>query len=169
MIPPLVLYAEDDENHALLMQRAFGKLGQGSALRIVRDGREAVDYLAGNGEFADRTAHPAPTLVLLDVRMPGMSGLDVLRWFRESPDRGGVPVVMFTSSTQDSDLAFSRDHGANAYLVKPANIDHLAALIDDLLSAASHLPAPRTPLDVRGNKMAGTGGPAGSANARRSE
>lgn len=150
---PLVLYAEDDENDAFFMQRAFAKLGRSDALRIVRDGKQALEYLAGNGEFADRAKHPSPSLVLLDVKMPRLSGFEVLRWLRSSPAHDKIPVVMFTSSTQDADLTISRQIGANAYIVKPANADHLAVLIDDLLSTARQLPVPNAQLKVNGNAL----------------
>lgn len=149
----LVLYAEDDENDAFFMQRAFAKLGRSDALRIVRDGKQALEYLAGTGAFADRAKHPSPALVLLDVKMPRMSGLEVLRWLRASPAHDRIPVVMFTSSTQDADLTTSRQIGANAYIVKPANADHLAALIDDLLGASEQLVAPNAQLKVTGNEL----------------
>lgn len=151
----LLLYAEDDENDAFFMRRAFTRLNRADALRIVENGRRVIDYLTGRAEFADRGKYPLPTLLMLDVKMPEMSGLDVLRWVRTNPSFARLPVVMFTSSTQDSDVTFSRTHGANAYLVKPANANMLAVLIEELLAAAARLPSPEAPLAVSGNQVPG--------------
>ena len=80
-----VLYAEDDENDVFFMERAFSKLQLRDALRVVPNGRAALEYLSGAGVFADRTKHPLPELLLLDVKMPEMSGLEVLKWARARP------------------------------------------------------------------------------------
>jgi CheY-like chemotaxis protein len=150
---PLMLYAEDDENDAFFMQRAFAKLNRSDALRIVRDGAEAVEYLVGSGAYSDRGKNPLPSIVVLDVKMPRMSGLEVLSWIRSHSHLARVPVVMLTSSTHDSDIVFSREHGANGYLVKPGNAEHLAALIDDLLGACQKLSNPRAVLPIQGNRV----------------
>jgi CheY-like chemotaxis protein len=151
---PFVLYAEDDENDAFFMQRAFAMLKRPKALRIVRDGAEAIEYLRGVGEFSDRTKHPFPSLVVLDVKMPRMSGLEVLQRLRADPTIARVPVVMFTSSTQDSDIEVSRARGADAYLVKPSNSEQLAVLMGDLVEAAKSVLNRRSLLGVRGNRLA---------------
>jgi CheY-like chemotaxis protein len=151
--PPIVLYAEDDENDALFMRRAFAKLNWADALRIVPNGKEAIDYLSGEGAYADRAQHPLPTLLILDVKLPGMSGLEVLTWLRAHPVLGRLAVVMFTSTMQASDVAYSRKHGANAYLVKPAQAEHLAVLMKDLIDAASSMTNAAAPLPLPGNKV----------------
>lgn len=153
MEAPVVLYAEDDENDAFFMERAFTRLKLRDALRIVPSGKDAIDYIAAQGRYADRERYPAPTMVILDVKMPELSGLEVLRWVRRQPDFARIPVIMFTSSTQDSDIAYSRDHGANAYLVKPSNAEHLALLIQDLLDAVSQVSLPGAALQVTGNHV----------------
>ena len=79
-----VLYADDDENDQFLMERAFEVLGLDQPLMLVSDGKLAVDYLAGREPYANRSLHPIPTLVLLDLSMPGKSGFDVLQWIRSS-------------------------------------------------------------------------------------
>ena len=152
-LPPPVLYAEDDENDAFFMERAFRKLKQSEALRLVRDGAEALDYLAGEGRFADRAKYPLPSLVVLDVKMPRLSGLEVLCRMRRDPRLSSIPVVMFTSSTHDSDITFSRAHGANAYFEKPSNAEHLALLMADLMKASAQLEGPRAVLPVAGNRV----------------
>jgi CheY-like chemotaxis protein len=148
-----VLYAEDDENDAFFMQRAFAKNKWAHRLRVVPNGRRAVEYLRGEGEFADRAKFPLPGIVLLDVKMPEMSGLEALRWIRTEHQFDAVVIVMFTSSTQKSDVEFSRTHGANGYFVKPSNADMLARLVADVQRAADTL-SPTTPvLTVEGNQL----------------
>jgi CheY-like chemotaxis protein len=124
-----ILYADDDENDVFLMQRAFSKAGVVNPLCTVQDGREAVDYLAGSGRFADREQHPLPCLMLLDLNMPGKSGLDVLKWLRAQPVTATLPVVVFTSSNQESDIHRAYSLGANGYLVKPGKPDELLTMV----------------------------------------
>src|SRR4051812_43180666 len=102
---PLVLYAEDDENDAFFMERAFAKLKSPATLRIMPNGRAVIEYLSGEGGFSDRKKYPLPALIILDIKMPLMSGLEVLEALRSEPALRALPVIMFTSSTQDSDIA----------------------------------------------------------------
>src|SRR5687767_8914254 len=95
-----VLYAEDEDNDAFLMHRAFAKAGVANPLKIVPDGAAAIRYLSGTGEFRDRTQHPSPCLLLLDLNLPRQSGLEVLQWARAQPPLQGLPIVMLTSSKQ---------------------------------------------------------------------
>lgn len=147
MSGPVVLYAEDDPNDAFFMERAFTKLQRASSLKVVPDGQHAIDYLAGAGDFGDRARFPLPGLLLLDVKMPRRSGLEVLQWVRAQPDLARMPVVMFTSSTQRADIEFSRTHGANAFLAKPSNAEHLSLLVKEILAAAEEADLP----EVTGN------------------
>jgi CheY-like chemotaxis protein len=139
-----VLYAEDDEDDVFLMQRAFSKAGIPNPLRTVQDGNEAVDYLAGNGSFGDREQHPMPCLMLLDINLPGKSGLEVLKWLRAKPATGIIPVVVLSSSNQESDIHRAYILGANGYLVKPGQPDKLLAMvrgINDYWLAQNRTPA----------------------------
>jgi CheY-like chemotaxis protein len=151
---PTVLYAEDDANDAFFMEIAFEDLKRAESLRIVTNGKKAIEYLTGAGEFADRVKYPAPTLLLLDVKMPAMSGLEVLAWVRARPEFRTLPVVVFSSSTQDADIEFCRAHGANAYLVKPSNADNLAALVLKIDVALAEKGGPHGVLAVDGNRIA---------------
>lgn len=135
MSRPRVLYIEDDENDVFFMRRAFVKSGMGELLRVARDGDEGVRYLAGADEFADRDEFPLPGIVLLDVKMPGRSGLEVLEWIRARPAFDALKVVMFTSSTQEADLAFCAAHGADAYVVKPSRVDLADLLVAKVMTA----------------------------------
>ena len=114
-----VLYVEDEENDVFFMQEAFRKEGLGHALRTVGNGREAINYLAGNAAYADRGRHPLPSVVLLDLNLPLISGFDVLRWLRERPEFRNMPVVIFSSSSRDEDKAKARELGAQEYVEKP--------------------------------------------------
>ena len=147
-IPSSILYAEDDENDVFFMERAFSKLQLRKALQVVPNGRAAVEYLSGVGAFADRTRHPLPDVVLLDLKMPEMSGLEVLQWARERPEYKSLPILLFTSSTQRTDIDFSRHHGATAYLVKPSNAEHLAVLVNKILEAWANRPTGSEVLEV---------------------
>lgn len=94
---PIVLYVEDDEGDRFFMEHAFKTAGLSSALRMVHDGRAAVQYLAGTGQFADRALHPVPRLVLLDLKLPELSGFEVLEWLRKRSEYASLPVIIFSS------------------------------------------------------------------------
>ena len=119
---PPVLVAEDDENDILILRMAFEQAGVARSLVAVRDGQEAVDYLCGNPPYTDRSAHPLPALLILDLKMPRMSGFDVLAWLASRSDFKNLPAVVFSSSACDQDISKARQLGARDYLVKPHSI-----------------------------------------------
>lgn len=123
-----ILYAEDDENDVFLTQRAFEQEEVRHPLVIAPDGKAAVDYLAGAGQYANREKHPLPCLILLDLKMPGKSGLEILEWIRSQPGISILPVVMLTSSDQESDIHRAYLLGANGYLVKPNKPEEILAM-----------------------------------------
>ena len=127
-----VLYAEDDENDMFFMERAFEKLNLANPLRIVPDGRQAIAYLSGSAPFSDRAENPLPCLILLDLSMPGKGGLDVLQWVRSQPRFSEIPVVVLTSSNQESDVHRAGLLGASAYLIKPGEPDELLEMVKQL-------------------------------------
>jgi len=124
-----VLYAEDDENDVFLMERAFKQAGIVNPLHIATDGKLAIDYLSGSGLYANREQYPIPCLALLDLKMPGKSGFDVLKWLRTQPAISTLPVIVLTSSNQDSDIHRAYLIGANGYLIKPGRPDELAVMV----------------------------------------
>ena len=123
-----VLYAEDDENDAVLFKRAFKEAGIRNPLFIVPDGTAAIEYLAGRGSYSNREKYLLPCLILLDLKLPGKSGLEVLKWIRARPSIFTAPVLMLTSSSQDGDVHRSYLQGANGYLVKPNKMDDVLVM-----------------------------------------
>jgi CheY-like chemotaxis protein len=122
---PVILHVEDDPNDVLLFQRAFRKANLPVNIQSVSDGDKAVAYLSGTDGYSDREKFPLPALVLLDLKMPRKSGLEVLAWIRAQPSLRRQLVVIFTSSKHDEDINKAYDLGANSYLVKPVGFDML--------------------------------------------
>jgi CheY-like chemotaxis protein len=127
-----ILLAEDNRNDVFLMQQAFAQAAIPNPLIVVRNGREAVEYLAGKGAYAEREKYPVPGLILLDLKMPWMDGFDVLIWLRRQPQYRGLPVVVLTSSRLQSDLDQSRVLGVIDYRVKPHDLAELVDLLADI-------------------------------------
>ncbi len=127
-----ILLAEDDENDVFLMRRALERAGVPNPLFVVRNGQEAIDYLAGKGQYAERKKFPLPGLMLLDLKMPWMDGFDVLKWLRGQRQFDRFPVVVLTSSKLQADVDQSRELGVYDYRVKPQSFDDLVRLLDDV-------------------------------------
>jgi len=124
-----ILLAEDDANDVMLIQRAFQKAGLRNVLKIVRDGDAAIKYLRGDGPYADRDQYPLPFLLLLDLKMPGTDGFEVLEWLRDEAQLKRLLVVVLTSSNLQADVDRAYELGANSYLVKPVSFDEMVHLI----------------------------------------
>ena len=122
-----VLLVDDGPNERILFEMAAKKAGATFSLQYAADGREAVEYLEGLETYADRSRHPLPDLVVLDVNMPRMNGFEFLEWLRRHSVWQSMPVVMWTSSAQESDIRRAYSLLANSYLVKPLS---LTALVD---------------------------------------
>jgi CheY-like chemotaxis protein len=129
-----ILLVEDDSNDVLLLQRAFRRAGLTHALQVVSDGDQAVSYLGGEGDYSDRAKHPLPALILLDLKLPRRSGLEVLEWLRGQPaEIKGLPVIVLTSSRLSEDVDRAYGLGANSYMAKPSgNYDGLAEMVKNL-------------------------------------
>lgn len=127
-----VLYVEDEENDAIFMRYAWKKVGLANPLQVVNDGQQAMRYLAGEGKFTNRAEHPMPCLVLLDLKLPKVSGFEVLKWIRDQPALRTLQVIVFTSSNQSQDIHTAHALHANAYLVKPPDAEGLAQLVTSL-------------------------------------
>ena len=147
-----VLYAEDEENDAFLMRRAFAKARVPMPLQIVVDGAAAIRYLSGTGEFADRAKYPLPCLLLLDLNLPRQSGIEVLEWVRTQRSLRTIPIVILTSSSQDRDIRSAYALGANGYLVKPPSSEKLIELVAGLRDACLAAdPSTQSWLEIKGN------------------
>jgi CheY-like chemotaxis protein len=136
----LVLAAEDEESDAVLLQLAFGRAGLPNLLVIVRDGQEAIEYLSRWVPYADGDSDPLPSLLLLDLKMPRMTGFDVLAWLRDKPQFKDLPVVVLSSSSHESDIQRARELGAWDYHIKPHGLHQFVQLIKQL-TADSFRPA----------------------------
>ena|SRR5258706_4218654 len=120
-----ILLVEDDANDALLVRKAAQKTLAGIPMQIVPNGQEALNYLSGQGIYADRAQHPFPDIVLLDLKMPVMNGFELLRWVRAQPKFRCLPVIILTGSVHESDTNMAYEEGANSYLIKPGNFNDL--------------------------------------------
>ena len=119
----LILLVEDSEADIDLTLDAFRQARLANRIEVCRSGSEALDYVFGQGEYADRRAHPLPDLILLDLKMPGIDGHEVLRRIKNEPVLKRLPVIILTSSKEEGDRALSYDNGANSYLVKPVSFE----------------------------------------------
>ena len=110
---------------------AMQKAGVANPLQVASDGQQAIDYLQGAGKFADRQRFPLPCLILLDLKLPHVMGLDVLKWIRQQQGESLV-VIILTASAEPSDIAAAYRLGANAFLIKPAGSHNLDAMVKAL-------------------------------------
>lgn len=124
-----ILLVEDDPNDVLLIRRAFSRAKLLNPLHVVNDGDSAVNYLAGTDEYGDRNLHPLPALILLDLKLPRRSGLEVLEWLKQQPELRRLPVIVLTSSRENIDINRAYDLNANSYLVKPVAPDALLEMV----------------------------------------
>jgi CheY-like chemotaxis protein len=127
-----ILLVEDDPNDVFLMQRAFRKANLANPIQVVQDGESAVLYLEGQEQYSDRALYPLPILMLLDLKLPRRSGLEVLEWLRQQPKLRRLPVVVLTSSREHVDVNRAYELGANSYLVKPVAFDGLLNMVQSL-------------------------------------
>ena len=123
-----VLLVEDNPVDVMLLRRALNKIAASSELQTVNDGQAAIDYLAGAGQYSDRSRFPTPYVIVLDLKLPRKSGFEVLRWLRTSSAYPHLPVVVLTSSREDQDLQRAYASGANSYLLKTLNADDLTRM-----------------------------------------
>jgi CheY-like chemotaxis protein len=120
----VILLVEDREDDILLIKKAFAKGFVDNPLQVVRDGEEAIHYLAGEGRYSNRAEYPLPDLILLDLKLPKVDGFEVVRWIRRQPGFGSIPVVVLTSSDAIRDVNRAYALGANSFLVKPLDFDN---------------------------------------------
>lgn len=128
----VILLVEDNPSDIALTQRAFRKNAIGNPLVIAEDGQEALDYLFCNGAHSSRDGADLPMLVLLDLKLPRIDGLEVLRRIRADQRTRRIPVVILTSSSEEQDLAAGYDLGTNSYIRKPVDFHQFADVIKQL-------------------------------------
>ena len=129
--PRLILVVENEKDDILLLKHAMKKAGINNPLHVVESGEEAVAYLNGHGEFKDRSRHPIPAVVLLDLKLRGLDGVDVLRWIRQQSFYPTLPVVILSASILSTDISEAYRSGANSYIVKVADPVQLAETMTD--------------------------------------
>src|ERR1051325_8386004 len=123
-----LLLVEDNEDDVFLMRRALKGANVANPLFVAEDGQQALDYLGGVGKYNDRGRYPLPAVVFLDLKLPLISGHDVLAWIRRQAELDNVIVIVLTSSNEASDLNRCYSLGANSYLVKPPTPEQLEEL-----------------------------------------
>ena len=127
-----ILLVEDSEDHVFLVRHAMRKAGVTTALEVVPSGEHALEYLGGTNGYSDWHRFPLPSIVLLDLKMPGMSGFDVLKWIRQQPGLKALRVAMLTSSDLPSEIKAAHDLGANIFITKPVDLDRLTEIMKTL-------------------------------------
>lgn len=115
-----ILLVEDNPDDVLLVERAFQKAQLRHPLRTVPDGLKAIEYLSAAEAYSDRVAFPFPGLVIVDLKMPGVGGFEVIRWMRNHAEARLVPIIVLSSSALPADVNQAYQLGANAFMVKPA-------------------------------------------------
>ena len=130
--PAIILLVEDDPAHAEIVRRNFVNFRMANRLMHVADGQLALDYLFRRGEFQDQYKSPRPNLILLDLRLPKVDGLEVLTTIKANADLAHIPVVVLTTSAGEADMAKAYGSHANSYLVKPVDFPQFLKLMDAL-------------------------------------
>ena len=123
-----ILVVEDDGNDTLLIRRTLASSGIPNPRHFVETGEAAINYLSARGQYTDRKKYPLPALVLLDLKLPGIGGLEVLRWIRAEPGVRHLRVIVLTSSKEIRDVNAAYRLGANSFLVKPLEFENMSAL-----------------------------------------
>lgn len=130
--PACILLVEDNRLDVELTMDAFREVRLGNQVQVARDGEEALDYVFGRKQFSDRKTYPFPDLILLDLRLPKVSGHEVLREIKQTPELKRIPVVVLASSKEEGDRALSYDGEANSYLVKPVSFEGFLEVVRQL-------------------------------------
>lgn len=130
--PVEILLIEDNPNDVALALRAFRKHNFTQHIHVIRDGAEALEYILCTGAYAERDIMRAPKVILLDLKLPLVDGIEVLRHIKTNPNTRHYPVVVLTSSREDRDMMESYKLGANSYTVKPVNFEQFTEFIGTL-------------------------------------
>ena len=128
--PVVILVVEDDPAHVEIIRRNFGASRLANRLLSVEDGQAALDYLNRQGEYNNADKFPMPNLILLDLRLPKVDGLEVLRIIKSDPNLTTIPVVILTTSAAEADMVKAYEHHANSFLVKPVDFTQFSKLME---------------------------------------
>jgi CheY-like chemotaxis protein len=129
---PPILLVEDDVGQAMLVEKVLGRAHLANPVVAIRNGEDAIAYLEGRAPYDDRERHPLPVIILLDVHVPGKSGLEILMWLREQKPLTHIPAVMLSGSAESEDIDRAFELGAASYLVKPVAFDALLDTVGSL-------------------------------------
>jgi CheY-like chemotaxis protein len=132
--PRCLLLVEDNHDDVIFMEQAFRDAGLDIPHRVLSDGIEVIDYLEGRSDYADRKRFPLPSHVLLDLKLPRKSGIEILDWMRRHPEFKDLSVIVLSSSKEAHDITRARDLGIDHYLVKPVSYAHLLGMVKHALS-----------------------------------
>ena len=124
-----ILVVDDSEHDVEILLRAFNAVAVQNPIQVVNNGEDAICYLAGEGRFSDRTKFPMPSVVLLDLKMPGTTGFDVLRWARSKAQLRDLVIIVLTTSELLEDIKLAYELGTNSFLTKPFTTPELNELI----------------------------------------
>ena len=127
-----ILLVEDEASDAVLIQRAFEKVGVRNPIAHLANGDAALAYLEGINQYGDRVKFPLPILIILDLKLPGLSGLQILKWIRTKRDLRLIPVVVLTGSADTTNIQSAYEAGANSYLLKPADRAEIVRVVEAL-------------------------------------
>lgn len=125
----IVLIADDDPDDVLLLKQAFQRNGLSMPVHHCLNGAEAMEYLKGEGPFADRVQFPFPRVLITDLKMPKCSGFELLQWLSEHPQCSVIPTVVLSGSAEESDVKRAFELGASSYFQKPSSFDDLVSLV----------------------------------------
>ncbi|MDB6111699.1 MAG: response regulator with CheY-like receiver domain and winged-helix DNA-binding domain [Pedosphaera sp.] len=131
---PTILYVDDDDNDVLLLKHALRCAKLAFDVQVVNDPEKASAYLSGQGVYSDRERHPWPALVLLDLKMPRMHGLEVLTWIRSQSSLENLVVVVLTASNHIPEINRAYELGANSYLIKPVELGELVEIVRGMIA-----------------------------------
>ncbi len=124
-----ILLVEDEEGDAMLLRMAFRRNNILNPIQWAQDGLEAMQYLNGEAVYADRKLYPFPEVLILDLKMPRVDGLELLSWLKKHPEFRVIPTIIMTSSRQDPDIEKAYNLGANSYMIKPSSFQELARMV----------------------------------------
>ncbi len=130
--PAVILLVEDNRMDIELTLDAFKEAKLKNKIQVVTNGQEALNYLKRQGEYSDTEKYPMPDIILLDLKLPGIHGFEVLRQIKEIPVLKRIPIIILTSSSDQGDRAMSYDYGANSYLVKPVSFEGFLAVVNKI-------------------------------------